>query len=178
MTSRSNLFSTDFDSLSVGDTFKTRGRTITESDVCSFASLTGDMHPQHTDAQWASESVFGERIAHGMLVLSYAVGLVPLDPDRIVALRRVRDAVFKQPARFGDTITVEGSVDRLDAIDERVGLVSCVWKIVNDSQKTLIRANVEVLWRRSGSFDPPPGGPAEDADQVDPAQDTSGVVPL
>jgi acyl dehydratase len=178
MSSESNLFSTDFDSLSVGDSFKTRGRTITESDVSSFACLTGDLHPQHTDAQWASESVFGERIAHGMLVLSYAVGLVPLDPERIVALRRVRDAVFKQPARFGDTITVEGKVDRLDEIDERVGLVSCEWKIVNDSRKTLIRANVEVLWRRMPSEDAHATFSPDANQVVEDARDTSGVVPL
>ena len=59
----------------------TRGRTITEADLVSFSALTGDWHPQHADAAWAAESPFGERIAHGMLVLSYAVGLLPIDPD-------------------------------------------------------------------------------------------------
>ena len=44
-----------------------RGRTITEADVVQFAALTGDLHPQHTDAAWAAESRFGERVAHGML---------------------------------------------------------------------------------------------------------------
>ena len=51
-----------------------RGRTITEADVVPFAALTGDMHPQHTDRHWAADGPFGERIAHGMLVLSYALG--------------------------------------------------------------------------------------------------------
>ena len=58
----------------------TRGRTITEADVVSFAALTGDWHPQHADAEWASQGRFGERVAHGMLVLSYALGLMPLRP--------------------------------------------------------------------------------------------------
>ena len=51
---------------------------------------------------------FGERIAHGLLVLSIAAGLVPFDPQRVIALRRVRDVVFKRPVRFGDTITRRG----------------------------------------------------------------------
>ncbi len=42
-----------------------RGRTITEADVVQFAALTGDLHPQHTDAAWAASSRFGERVAHG-----------------------------------------------------------------------------------------------------------------
>ena len=60
------------------------------------------------DADWAAGSRFGEQIAHGLLVLSFAVGLLPLDPERVVALRRVGDAVFKQPVKIGDTVHVEG----------------------------------------------------------------------
>lgn len=176
MSFAANLFSQDFDSLSVGDRFTSPGRTITESDVVSFAALTGDWHPQHCDADWAANSVFGERIAHGMLVLSYAVGLVPLDPERVVALRRLRDVVFKQPARLGETVHVEGSVDKLDPIDESVGLVTCAWKIINSSQKTLARANVDVLWRRSATS---ASAGADEADgAANPDRDTSGVVPL
>ena len=51
--------------------------------------------------------MFGERVAHGLLVLGLAAGLVDFDPEEVVALRGVRDAVFKRPVRFGDTIHVE-----------------------------------------------------------------------
>ena len=78
-----------FEALELGQEFTTRGRTVTEADVVGFASLTGDWHPQHADAEWAASSPFGERIAHGMLVVSLAAGLVPFDPGRVVALRRV-----------------------------------------------------------------------------------------
>lgn len=88
--------------------FTTRGRTVTEADVVAFAGLTGDHHPQHTDAEWAAGSVFGERVAHGLLVLGLAAGLVDFDPDEVIALRGVRDAVFKRPVKLGDTIRVEG----------------------------------------------------------------------
>ena len=62
--------------LTTGSTIRSRGRTITESDLVQFSALTGDWHPQHADAEFAAESRFGERIAHGMLVLSYSVGLI------------------------------------------------------------------------------------------------------
>src|ERR687892_820757 len=94
--------------LTPGARLTSRARTITEADLVSFAALTGDWHPQHCDAEWAARSRFGERIAHGLLVLSYAAGLVPFDPDRVVALRKVGDAVFKHPVMIGDTVHVEG----------------------------------------------------------------------
>src|SRR4051812_30812784 len=94
----------DFDELTLGQSYATRGRTITEGDVASFAALTGDGHPQHTDAEWARRSPFGARVAHGMLVVSYALGLLAFDPERVLALRRVRQAVFKRPVFLGDTI--------------------------------------------------------------------------
>ena len=142
------LFERDLDQIERGMRFRTRGRTITEADVVGFGALTGDLHPQHSDAVWASESVFGERIAHGMLVLSYAVGLVPLSPERVVALRRIREATFKAPARFGDTIRVEGEVAEIKLLDETIGQVSCAWKILNQDRRTLVRATIDVLWRR------------------------------
>lgn len=98
-----------------GVTFTTRGRTVTEHDVVAFAGLTGDFHPQHVDADWAAHSVFGERVAHGLLVLGLAAGLVPFDPERVIALRGVRNAVFKRPVALGDTIHVEGEVKEVNA---------------------------------------------------------------
>ncbi len=149
MSPTASPLSLDFDALEGGERFVTRGRTITEADIVQFATLTGDMHPQHTDAAWAAESRFGERIAHGMLVLSYAVGLVPLDPERVVALRRVADVVFKHPAYIGDTIHVDGRIESLKPVDDQHGLVEAQWKIVTQRGRTVARARVEMLWRRS-----------------------------
>lgn len=142
------LFDRDFDALTVGDSFTTQGRTVTEADVVSFATLTGDMHPQHTDAAWAASSLFGERIAHGMLVISYAVGLMPLDPERAIALRRVRDAVFKRPVALGDTIHAVGRIERLDEVDGASGVVGVRIEVVNQRGKAVARAAIDVVWRR------------------------------
>ena len=76
-------------------------------------------------------SRFGEQIAHGLLVLSFASGLMPFDPERIVALRRVGDAVFKQPVMIGDTVHVEGEVAGRGEIDDDNGLVECRWRVLN-----------------------------------------------
>ena len=144
-------FSAPFEQLAVGQEFVSRGRTVTEADVVGFAALTGDWHPQHADAEWAASSAFGERIAHGMLVVSFAVGLVPFDPDRVVALRRVGDAVFKRPVRLGDTIHVAGSVADLRDLDDATGLVTWAWKVLNQDGQAVCRARVEVLWRRNAA---------------------------
>jgi 3-hydroxybutyryl-CoA dehydratase len=143
-----STFAKDFDRLSVGERFVTRGRTIGESDITGFATLSGDTHPQHTDAEWAAGSRFGERIAHGLLVLSYASGLMAFDPERIVALRRVSDAVFKQPVKIGDTIHVEGEVVDKHEIDVGYGLVSTHWRVMNQRGKLVARATVDLVWRR------------------------------
>jgi acyl dehydratase len=164
-----NLFSRPLDDLAPDLRFSTRGRTVTEADVVAFATLTGDFHPQHVDARWSAESPFGERIAHGLLVLSYAAGLVPFDPERVLALRKVRDVVFKRPVHFGDTIRVDGRLASVDALDGATGLVAVALNIVNQDEKTVARATVEVLWRRDAA-------PAYDEDAELPAVDASGLV--
>lgn len=144
-----NPFAKEFDALEGGERFVTRGRTITETDLVSFSALTGDWHPQHSDADWAATSRFGERIAHGMMVMSYAIGLVPLEPEHVVALRRVSEVVFKHPVYVGDTIHVEGTIESATEIDSDHGLVTCLWKIVTQRGRTAARARVEVVWRRA-----------------------------
>jgi 3-hydroxybutyryl-CoA dehydratase len=147
-------FEQSFDELAVGERFATRGRTIGEADVMGFATLTGDTHPQHTDAEWAAGSRFGERIAHGLLVLSYAAGLVPLEPERVVALRRVGDAVFKQPVKIGDTIHVEGEVTSKAKLDPGHGLVETRWRVMNQRGKLVLRVTVELVWKSSATKPP------------------------
>jgi 3-hydroxybutyryl-CoA dehydratase len=144
----------------------TRGRTITEADVVAFAALTGDMHPQHTDAVWAAGSHFGERVAHGMLVLSYCVGLVEFDPERVVALRRVANAVFKRPVALGDTIHVESAVEAVDPLADGHSLMTCSWRVLNQDGLLVARATVELISRDQAG-----GGAA-----VDPVDD--GFVPI
>jgi 3-hydroxybutyryl-CoA dehydratase len=140
--------SRDFDRLEVGTGFRSRGRTITEADLVGFSTLTGDFHPVHTDAEWASESLFGSRIAHGCLLLSYCVGLVPFDPEYVVALRGFEKVAFKRPVRIGDTIYVEGTVEAKKELDGATGMVDFGWKIVNQRGETAVVAKARAIWRR------------------------------
>jgi 3-hydroxybutyryl-CoA dehydratase len=128
------------------ESFTSPGRTVTIEDVERFAELTGDHHPQHLDERWAAASMFGERIAHGLLVLSCASGLAPIDPDRVVALRRC-EGIFKAPVRLGDEIHVEGDAVHRKPLDEQHSLVTLAWKVVNQAGKTVVRARVEVVWK-------------------------------
>jgi acyl dehydratase len=136
----------------VGERFRGRARTVTESDVVAFASLTGDWHPQHTDRHWAGSSAFGERIAHGMLVLSFAVGLAPIDPERVVALRRVEDAVFKRPVRLGDTVRVDGELVSVRDLRDGTALLTWAWTVRNQDEQLVCRARVELLWREPAAL--------------------------
>jgi acyl dehydratase len=65
----------------------------------------------------------------------------------VVALRRVSDAVFKQPVKIGDTVHVEGQIVRTQELDDDTGLVEASLRIVNQSGRLAVRASVELVWR-------------------------------
>jgi 3-hydroxybutyryl-CoA dehydratase len=135
----------------IGTSLKGRGRTIGEADITSFAALTGDWHPQHADAVWAAEGPFGERVAHGMLVLSYAFGLLPIDPERVVALRSVRSVVFKRPVAIGTTIRPEAEIVNERPLDADHALVELALRVRDADGRLVVRGVIEVLWRESTS---------------------------
>ena len=98
-----------FEEFEIGATMRTRGRTITEADLVGFAALTGDFNPMHTDSEYSRDSFMGQRVAHGMLTISYAVGqayqLGIL--ERTVLGFRGLDMKFSSPVYIGDTIHAE-----------------------------------------------------------------------
>jgi acyl dehydratase len=157
-----------------GTELTTPGRTITEADLVSFSSLTGDWHPQHADAEWAGDSRFGERVAHGMLVLSYAIGLMLFDPERVVALRGLDSVTFKRPVRIGDTIRVRSRVDETRRLDEAHDLVSLAWRVVNQRDEVVARARVDALWRTGDAVAPAGVNGAGEAPRADTADREPG----
>lgn len=156
----------DFDRLEAGERFRSRGRTITEADIVSFAALSGDSHPLHVDAEWAAASEFGERIAHGMLILSCSVGLVPFDPEWVLALRGFERVVFKRPVLIGDTIRVEGELEAKRELDGATGLAEFGWRIVNQHDEAVALARARVVWRRRQPEPAPGPGPTAAAPEV------------
>ncbi|MFH1421959.1 MAG: MaoC/PaaZ C-terminal domain-containing protein [Planctomycetota bacterium] len=95
-----------FDDYSEGALFETASRTITESDVSTFAGLSGDYNPLHTDEEFMKNSQFGGRIAHGMLLASIATGLANQSGIFEGTSIAVLEITLKwtAPVRFGDTV--------------------------------------------------------------------------
>jgi 3-hydroxybutyryl-CoA dehydratase len=106
----------------VGQEMRTPGRTITEADVVSFAGLSGDYNPLHTDKEYASAGPFGQRIAHGLLGLSVASGLVTrlgILEESVLAFREMT-CKFRKPIFIGDTVYVRVQVMDTKAVP-RIG---------------------------------------------------------
>lgn len=98
-----------FEEFTVGLKITTRGRTVTESDIVSFAGLSGDYNRIHTDAEFSKNTPFGARVAHGLLGLSIASGLAVLTgvmEGTILAFREINEWKFIKPIFIGDTIHV------------------------------------------------------------------------
>jgi len=113
------------------------GRTITEADLVNFAALTWDTYPLHVDAEWASKTIFGERIAHGMLVLSYAAGLVPMEPGPIVAFYGMDKVRFFAPTKIGDTLHVHAELKEKENRDDDHCLATFHNSVVNQRDETV-----------------------------------------
>jgi len=102
-----------FEELSLGQKIYTAGRTVTEADVVSFAGLSGDFSQIHVDARYAAQGFFGQRVAHGLLVLSIISGLAVQTGvmDRtVIAFREIAEWKFSKPVFFGDTVRGEMEV--------------------------------------------------------------------
>jgi acyl dehydratase len=96
-----------FDDFRLGETFTTAARTVTEGAVEHFAGLSGDFNPLHTDEESARQGPMKGRIAHGMLVLAIATGLVNqlgLYEGTTLALLGMDRIRWTAPVKLGDTI--------------------------------------------------------------------------
>jgi acyl dehydratase len=99
-----------YEDYEVGETRHSTGRTITETDIVIHAGQTGDFFPHHMDAEWAATQPIGQRIAHGTLILSIAVGMTAgdINPQAMsYGYDRIR---FIRPVFIGDTISVTAEI--------------------------------------------------------------------
>lgn len=107
-----------FEEFAAGQIVVTTGRTVTEGDIVRFAGLSGDFNQIHTDAAYAANTIFGERIAHGLLVLSIASGLAVqtgIIEGTVLAFREL-EWKFSRPVMIGDTVHVEIEVENTKAV--------------------------------------------------------------
>lgn len=99
-----------FEDYETGSSRETPGRTITETDLVLHAGQTGDFYPHHMDAEWCKTQPFGQRIAHGTLIFSVAVGMTAgeINPEAFTyGYDRLR---FIKPVYIGDTMHVRVTI--------------------------------------------------------------------
>lgn len=110
-----------FADLAVGQT-ASLGKTITEADILLFSAVSTDTNPVHLNAEAARESVFGERVAHGMLsagLISAVLGTRLPGPGTIYMGQTLR---FRAPVKIGDTVTATAEITALDPTKKRATL--------------------------------------------------------
>src|SRR5665647_1991334 len=104
-----------YSEIEVGETASVT-KTVTEADIINYAGIIGDFNPIHVNAEYAKTTMFGERIAHGMLTASFISTLIGTCLPGINALYLSQEIKFVKPVRIGDTITAFGEVlDKQDA---------------------------------------------------------------
>ena len=137
-----------FEDFEIGQNLVTAGRTITESDIVRFAGLTGDFNQKHTDAEYAAAGPFGERVSHGLLVQSIAVGLAVQSgviEGTVLAFREL-ECKFSLPVFIGDTVHVKLEIVEKKALP-RLGGGQVVMKfgVLNQVDKAVQRGNWVML---------------------------------
>jgi len=108
-----------FEQFKTGLCLVTAARTITEADIVTFAGFSGDYNQIHTDAEFSQGTPFGQRVAHGLLVLSIASGLAMRSgilEGTVIAFREINNWKFSNPVFIGDTIRVELEVVETKAL--------------------------------------------------------------
>lgn len=121
---------TYFEDYVVGSSHESYGRTVTEADIVAHAGQTGDFYPHHMDAEFCATQPFGQRMAHGTLILSMAIGMLAGEVNEesmSYGYDRVR---FIRPVHIGDTIRARSEIialrdhakqpDRFGMAEERV----------------------------------------------------------
>jgi acyl dehydratase len=130
-----------YEDFTVGVEHVTRGRTITEADVVNFAGLSGDFVELHINDEYARQSPFGKRIAHGLLTLSISSGLMVqmnLVTDTVLAFYGIDKLRFVKPVFIGDTIRVRKAVIDAMAKGSEMGVVTFDTTVLNQKDETVL----------------------------------------
>ena len=137
-----------FEDFEEGMKFKTPARTVTETDVVNFACFSGDFNPLHSDATYAAETIFGERIAHGMCGFSIAMGLLTrlnIFERTIVAFYGIDNWRFTAPIKIGTTMHVVARVLQKESKKPEHGLVVFRLDVIDQNGTTLMSGTIKTL---------------------------------
>jgi acyl dehydratase len=146
-----------YEDITVGDEYLSPGRTVTEADIVAFAGLSGDYNVLHTDAELMRTSIFGERIAHGLLGLAIQSGLgtrAVARPFATLAFLGLKWR-FKGPIRIGDTIRVRIKVtDKRETSKPDRGIVVMQRTVLNQRGETVQEGETELMVERGAGGRP------------------------
>lgn len=138
-----------FEEFEVGQKVISPGRTITEADVVAFAGISGDFNSIHTDAVFSRDAGFGQRVAHGLLGLSIASGLLVRSgvlEGTVMAFREINQWKFSQPMFIGDTVHVVLEVMELKALPRLGGgSLLAMLHVQNQDDVTVMKGQWSVL---------------------------------
>jgi 3-hydroxybutyryl-CoA dehydratase len=138
-----------FEQFQPGFRLVTTGRTITEADVVAFAGLSGDYNQIHTDAEFSKTTPFGRRVAHGLLCLSVASGLLMqtgILSGTVMAFREISDWKFVKPVFLGDTLHVEMEVGEVKALPRlQAGALVIHLNVKNQGDEVVMKGVWNVL---------------------------------
>jgi 3-hydroxybutyryl-CoA dehydratase len=98
-----------FEEIRIGDAAQI-SKTITEADIVLYAGLTGDFNPMHVDAEFAKQTYFGERVAHGPLSLGLIAPVIGLQLPGPGCILLSLSGDFRAPVKIGDTVTARAEV--------------------------------------------------------------------
>jgi acyl dehydratase len=132
-----------FEEFETGQRILTAARTVTESDVVTFAGLSGDYNQIHTDAAFSQSTPFGQRVAHGLLCLSIVSGLAMrtgMLEGTVLAFREINEWKFIKPVFLGDTIHAELDVTETKALPRlNAGAVTIAIQVKNQREEVVMK---------------------------------------
>jgi acyl dehydratase len=138
-----------FEEFTVGQRIVTVGRTIAESDIFTFAGLSGDFNQIHTDAEFARATPFGQRVAHGLLGVAITSGLAMRTgvlEGTVIAFREISEWKFSKPVFIGDTIHADMTVTETKSLPRLGGgSVTIVFDVQNQKNETVMKGTWVVL---------------------------------
>jgi acyl dehydratase len=143
-----------FNEFEIGACYVSQGRTVTEADVVTFAGLSGDFNPLHTDAEFGKRTPFGERIAHGMLTVSMATGMSNwLGIFEGTTLALMEQVIrYKGVVKFGDTVHLEMEVlEKKPTSKPDRGVVRFATRVLNQRDETVVDGEWILLMRTERS---------------------------
>ena len=145
-----------WDDFVVGEVLRTVGRTIDNGDVVLFTGLSGDFNPVHTNAVYAADGQFGERIAHGLLTLAVSSGQMNqtgMFEGTTIGFLGMTDVRFSNPVRFGDTVTTRATITNTRASSSKPdrGVVEMRIEVLNQHDQLVLSYDQALLMSASGA---------------------------